>query len=50
MVEAGTGSLLTKVHQEKKTAIKKNSTVADREVDFLSDTVEFFFDYGFFSW
>jgi hypothetical protein len=26
----------------KKTAIKKNSTVVDREFDFLSTTVEFF--------
>jgi hypothetical protein len=42
MVEAGTGSLPTKIHPEKKTAIKKNSTVTDREVDSLSATVEFF--------
>jgi hypothetical protein len=42
MVEAGTGSLPAKVHPEKKTAIKKNSTVIDREFDSLSITVEFF--------
>jgi hypothetical protein len=42
MVEAGTWSLPVKVHTEKKTAIKKNSTVSDREFDSLSDTVEFF--------
>jgi hypothetical protein len=42
MVEAGTGSLTAKIHPEKKTSIKKNSTVSDREFDFLSDTVEFF--------
>jgi hypothetical protein len=42
MVEAGTWSLPTKVHPEKETAIKKNSTVSDWEFDSLSDTVEFF--------
>jgi hypothetical protein len=41
MVEVGTWSLLTKV-TPKKTAIKKNSTVSDREFDSLSDTEEFF--------
>jgi hypothetical protein len=46
----GIRSLQVKVHQEKKTAIKKkNSTVPDRVSDFLSGTVEFFFDCGFFS-
>jgi hypothetical protein len=42
MVEAGTLSLPVKVHPEKKTAIKKNSTVRNREFDFLFLTVEFF--------
>jgi hypothetical protein len=42
MVEAGTWSLLTKVHPEKKPQSKKNSTVTDREFDRLSATVEFF--------
>jgi hypothetical protein len=42
MVEAGTRSLPTKIHPEKKTAIKKNSTVIDREFDPQSLTVEFF--------
>jgi hypothetical protein len=42
MVEAGTGSLLTKSAPRKKTAIKKNSTVIDREFDSLFLTVEFF--------
>ena len=46
MVEVGTWILFTKV-TPKKTAIKKNSTVSDREFDSLSDTVEFF-DLGFF--
>jgi hypothetical protein len=41
MVEAGTWSLPVKVHP-KKTAIKNNSTVSDREFDSLSLTVEFF--------
>ena len=41
MVEVGTWILFTKV-TPKKTAIKKNSTVSDREFDSLSDTVEFF--------
>jgi hypothetical protein len=35
MEEAGTWSLPVRVHPEKKTAIKKNSTVSDREFDFL---------------
>ena len=39
-------SLHVKMHQEKKTAIKKNSTVIDRESDSLSITVEFLI--GFF--
>jgi hypothetical protein len=38
----GTRSLYVKVHQEKKNAIKKNSTLIDRESDYLS-IVEFFF-------
>ena len=42
MVEVGTWSLLTIVHPEKKTAIKKNSTVRNREFDHLFITVEFF--------
>ena len=41
MVEVGTWILFTKV-TPKKTAIKKNSTVSDREFDSLSDTLEFF--------
>ena len=41
MVEVGNWILFTKV-TPKKTAIKKNSTVSDREFDSLSDTVEFF--------
>jgi hypothetical protein len=41
MVEVGTWILFTKV-TPKKTAIKKNSTVSDRELDSLSDNVEFF--------
>jgi hypothetical protein len=41
-VEAGTWSLITKIHPEKKIAIEKNSTVSDREFDPLSNTVEFF--------
>ena len=42
MVEVGTWSLLTIVHPEKKNAIKKNSTVRNREFDSLFLTVEFF--------
>jgi hypothetical protein len=42
MVEAGTGSLPTKIHPEKKPQFKKNSTVSDWEFDSLSLTVEFF--------
>jgi hypothetical protein len=42
MVEAGTWSLQVKVHPEKKTAIKTNSAVIDREFDSLLSTVEFF--------
>jgi hypothetical protein len=42
MVEAGTWSFHAKVHPEKKTVIEKNSTLSDREFDYLSDTVEFF--------
>jgi hypothetical protein len=41
MVEVGTWILFTKL-TPKKTAIKKKSTVSDREFDSLSDTVEFF--------
>ena len=42
MVEAGTGSLPTKI-PPKKTAIKKlDGKTSDREFDSLSDTVEFF--------
>jgi hypothetical protein len=41
MVEAGTGSLHTKIHPEKNRN-QKNSTVSYREFDSLSDTVEFF--------
>jgi hypothetical protein len=40
MVEVGTWDL-KKVHPEKKTAIKKNSTVIDSEFDLVSITVEF---------
>ena len=48
MVEVGTRSLHTEVHQEKnrnqkKTRYQKNSTVSDKEFDSLSLTVEFFF-------
>jgi hypothetical protein len=42
MVEVATWSLPVKVHPEKKTAIKKNSTVIDMELDPVSITVEFF--------
>jgi hypothetical protein len=42
MVEVATWSLPVEVHPEKKTAIKKNSTVIDREFDSVSITVEFF--------
>jgi hypothetical protein len=41
MVEAGTGSLPTKIPQ-KKNRNQKNSTVGDREFDSLLLTVEFF--------
>jgi hypothetical protein len=41
MVEAGTGSLPTKI-PPKKNSNQKNSTVSDREFDSLSLTVEFF--------
>ena len=47
-MEVGTRSLYTKVHREKKTQSKKNSTISEKEFDFLSLTVEFFFDYDFF--
>ena len=47
MVEVGTWSLSVKIHQEK-TAIKKNSTIIDREFDSLSITVEFFLIAVFF--
>ena len=40
MVEVGTWSLPVKVHPEKNRN-QKNSTVIDREFDFLSITVEF---------
>ena len=43
----GTRSLSTKVQQEK-TAIKKNSTVSDKESNYLSRTVEFFLIAVFF--
>ena len=42
MVEVGTWSLPAKVHPDKKTAIKKNSTVLNREFDSLFNTVEIF--------
>ena len=41
LIKFASRSLTVKIHQEK-TAIKKNSTVIDREFDSLSITVEFF--------
>ena len=43
MVEGGKYlEFARKSSPRKKTAIEKNSTLSDREFDYLSDTVEFF--------